>query len=218
MRIAIIGAGNVGSALGQAWSRIGHTIIFGVHNPSSEKYRTASASAGEAHVTTVATAVHGADLIVLAVPWDAVPAVLGDCGNLDDRLILDATNPLRMGANGLELAIGFTTSGGEEVARMARGARVFKAMNQVGFSVMSDTRGYPVRPLMFVAGGDNGDNDDKQNILDLIESIGFDAIDAGPLRNARLLEPYAMLWIDQAMNHGGALDNAFGMLHKETRS
>lgn len=215
MRIAIIGAGNVGSTLGRAWSRVGHGIVFGVQEPLSDKHSAATAAAGNAEVTTVPLAAKGADVIVLAVPWDAVPAALRACGNLEGRLILDATNPLREGRHGLELAIGFATSGGEEVARLAPGAKVFKTMNQVGFSVMSNTLGYRSPPLMFVAGDDDAG---KRLILDLVAAIGFDAIDAGPLRNARLLEPLAMLWIDQAINHGAPLSNAFGMLRKEARS
>ena len=210
-RIAIVGAGNVGASLGKGWARAGHDILFGVTNPADPKHGAAAAAAGNAVVARVAEIVALADVVVLAVPWEAVPEALSACGDLSGRLVIDATNPLKFGPNGLELAIGFSTSGGEEVARLAPGAAVFKAMNQVGFAVMSDTRGYPSLPAMFVAGDDA---DRKPEALALIGDLGFEAIDAGPLSRARLLEPYAMLWIDQAMNHGAPIDNAFGFMRK----
>lgn len=213
MQIAIIGAGNVGMALGQGWSRAGHQIIFGVRDPAHPRHEKNALQAGSARVTSVALAVASAEIIVLAVPWDGVPAALEACGNLNGRVLIDATNPLRMGSDGLELAIGFTHSGGEEVAFLAKGAKVFKTMNQVGFPVMADTSGYVTPPVMFVA-GDDGDS--KPTVLALIASLGFEAVDAGPLRNSRLLEPYAMVWIDQAMNRGAATTNAFAMLKKDS--
>lgn len=212
MDIAIIGAGNVGASLGKGWARVGHRIRFGVVDPTDPKHRRAQEMAGGAMIATVADAVKDADALVLAVPWDAVPDALRACGNLKGRLLLDATNPLMVGPEGVQLALGFHTSGGEEVARQAPGASVFKTMNQTGFAVMSDTRGYLSRPLMFVAGDDAAR---KPVVLELVAALGFEAIDAGPLRNARLLEPYAMLWIDQAVNRGAPGTNAFGMLRKE---
>lgn len=211
MRIAIIGAGNVGASLGRGWARAGHRIVYGVTDPAQAKHAAVAEAAGRAAVAKVADAVAGADVIVLAVPWDAVPGALSACGNLAGRVLIDVTNPLRSGADGLELALGFSTSGGEEVARMAQGASVFKTMNQVGFAVMSDTGGYPVRPVMFVAGDDAAR---KPDILALVKDLGFEAIDAGPLRQARLLEPLAMLWIDQVMSHGAPPSNIFAFVRK----
>jgi predicted dinucleotide-binding enzyme len=80
---------------------------------------------------------------------------------------------------------------------------------------MSNTQGYSSRPLMFVAGDDEAR---KPLVLELVSTLGFEALDAGPLRNARLLEPYAMLWIDQAFNHGASVTNAFGMLNKADKT
>lgn len=212
MQIAIIGPGNVGTALGRGWSARGHTICFGVPNPADPKYETA-ARAASAAVAGNADAVANADVVVLAVPWDAVPAALSACGDLSGRIIIDATNPLRFGAEGLELAVGFSTSGAEEIAQLAPGAWVFKTMNQVGFKVMDNASGYPAPPTMFVA----GDNEmQKPKVLALVRDLGFDAIDAGLLNRARLLEPYAMLWIDQVVGSSGAPDtNAFSFMHKD---
>ena len=210
-RIAIIGAGQVGASLGRGWARSGHAILFGVTDPAAPKHAAIAEQAGNAVIATMAEAVRQAEIVVLAVPWDAVPEVLSACGDISGRILIDATNPVRFGADGLELAIGFSTSGGEEVARLAPGASVFKAMNQVGFAVMSDTQGYPARPVMFVAGDDP---DRKPEVLALVGELGFEAVDAGPLDRARLLEPYAAVWIDQAVKYGAPIDNAFGFMRK----
>jgi 8-hydroxy-5-deazaflavin:NADPH oxidoreductase len=212
MLIAIVGAGNVGGALGQGWSRAGHTIRYGVVDPADAKHALAARTAGGAQVVTVAEAALGADVIVLAVPWNAVADALKACGDLANRVVIDVTNPLRMGAQGLELAVGFDDSGAETIARLAPGASVFKAMNQVGYEVMSDASGYAAPPVMFVAGDDAAR---KPAVLALVRDLGFDAVDAGPLRLARLLEPHAMLWIHMAINQRAPRDNAFAFLRRD---
>ena len=212
MQIVIIGAGNVGAALGKGWAQCGHNIVYGVKDPDDPKYASVKADAGNARMASVAEAASLDGTIVLAVPWDAVPDVLAECGDLGGRVLIDATNPLTFNDAGLSLAIGFSTSGGEEVARLAHGAFVFKTMNQVGYKVMRDAHGYPASPVMFVAGEDA---DRKPIVLSLVSDLGFNAIDAGPLNRARLLEPYAMLWIDQVIKRGVTDENAFSFMHKE---
>ena len=212
MRIAIMGAGNVGGELGKGWARAGHTIVYGVPNPSAAKHGAAAAAAGGARVATVNEAARNADATVLAVPWAAVSKVIAACKPLKGRLILDATNPLAFGADGLSLTVGFSTSGGETVAAQAPGAYVFKTMNQVGFAVMADCAGYPARPVMFVAGDDAAH---KTTVFGLVADLGFTPRDAGPLDRSRLLEPYAMLWIEQTMLHGGSPAAAFALVDKE---
>jgi predicted dinucleotide-binding enzyme len=130
-----------------------------------------------------------------AGPWLVAPRSRGALWGL----IIDATNPLRPGAKGLELSQGFIESGGEAVARLASGASVFKTLNQIGFEAMADTSGFAVKPVMFVAGDDDAR---KPTVLGLVDELGFEAVDAGSLSVARLLEPFAMLWIHMALNRG----------------
>jgi 8-hydroxy-5-deazaflavin:NADPH oxidoreductase len=92
----------------------------------------------------------------------------------------------------LSLAVGFNTSEAEEVAKLAPRARVYKAMNQAGFEVMADSSFAAGKPVMFVAGDEAAG---KKIVLDLVAALGFEAIDAGELAVARLIEPYAVLWI-----------------------
>jgi predicted dinucleotide-binding enzyme len=206
MRIAVIGAGNVGRPLGGGWAKSGHEVWFGVPNPADPKYRDLPAArlAGP-------PAAAKAEIIVLATPWPATEAAVRALGDLSGKVVVDCTNPLGLGPDGLGLALGYTTSGGEMVAQWAKGATVFKAFNTTGASNMADLSGYRMAPAMFVAGDDAGV---KPLVMGLARDLGFEAIDAGPLRIARLLEPFAMLWIDQALNRGAGRDFAFAVLRK----
>ena len=185
MNIAIIGSGNVGGALAQALRRAGHHVTFGVRAPEP----------GRADEAVIADAVAGATATILAVPFGAVADVVTAAGGFVDRVVIDATNPLGMGEEGLGLTMGFETSGAERIAALAPQARVFKAFNQTGFENMADARPYAAKPVMFVAGDDPAG---KPLVLQLVSDAGFETIDAGSLRVARLLEPFAMLWIELA--------------------
>jgi len=205
MRIAVIGAGNVGRALGQGWLKCGHAVRFGVRHPADTKYRDLP------DVAIPAEAARDVEVIVLATPWPAAEATLRGLGDLSGRVVIDCTNPLGMGPSGLELVVGYTVSGGERVAEWAQNATVFKAFNTTGAANMADLSGYGQVPAMFVAGDDNSR---KPLVMGLVRDIGFEAIDAGPLRNARLLEPLAMLWIDQAYNRGAGHHFAFAVVRR----
>ena len=195
MRIAMIGAGYVGSALGRAWLDSGEDVIFGVLDPADPKYR----SLPEEKMHTAPEAARGAEIIVLATPWPATEAAVKSLGDLSGKIVIDCTNPLGMGPDGLQLVLGHTTSGGEQVASWAPAAAVFKTLNQIGAENMDKAALFPVRPVMFVAGDDPSK---KPIVMSLVAKLGFEPVDAGPLRIARLLEPYGMLWIDQALNRG----------------
>jgi hypothetical protein len=204
MKIAIIGAGNVGKALGTSWGKRGHEVAYGVRNPGDAKYQGLKTA-------SVAAAARAADAILLATPWGATEAVLQSAGDLAGKLLLDATNPLTMGPQGMALAIGHTTSAGERVAGWAKGASVFKTLNTIGFNNMENSAGYPLKPVMFFAGDDAGK---RETVAALLRDLGFEPVDAGPLSNARLLEPHAMLWIDLAMKRGQGRDIAFALMKR----
>src|SRR5258707_1308093 len=125
------------------------------------------------------------------------------------KIVIDCTNPLGMGVDGLQLVLGFNTSAGEQVASWAPGAFVFKTLNTTGAGNMAKAAAYPVPPVMLVAGDDAGK---KPKVMELVAKLGFEAADAGPLKNARLLEPFAMVWIDQAMQRGRGREFAFALV------
>ena len=199
--MAIIGAGNVGNALATGWTAAGHKITFGVRDPQA-------APAGAAPYASVAAAARSAEVIVLSVPWQAVPDALASAGNLSGKIVIDCTNPLQMGPDGLELALGHTGSGAERVAELAPGALVFKTLNQTGFANMEHAHDFALPAVMYVAGDDETR---KPLVMSLVADLGFQAVDAGALRIARLLEPMAMLWIHMALNRGEPMTTAFAL-------
>jgi len=206
MRIAIIGAGSVGATLGKAWLTHGEDVAWGLRNPADPKY----AALPKERIKLSAEAAQSAEVVVLATPWPATEMAVKGLGSLDGKTVIDCTNPLGMGPDGLGLVLGFTTSAGEQVAGWAAGASVFKAFNTTGAGNMARAGQSAVRPMMPVAGDDAAK---KAMVLELVAKLGFEPVDAGPLRNARLLEPLAMFWIDQAIKRGRGRDFALALVN-----
>lgn len=212
MRIAIIGAGSVGATLGGRFAAR-HDVVFGVRDAQDERVQRAVAKAGpRARAARIRDAVAGAEVVILAVPWDAVRDVLGDAGPLDGTIVVDATNPVALGEGIAQgLVLGHTTSAAERIASWAPAARVVKAFNTTGFPNMA-TPHYGERAAAMFVCGDDGDA--KATVLALATELGFEAVDCGPLRIARLLEPVAMLWIHLALFQGLGPNFAFGLLRR----
>jgi NADPH-dependent F420 reductase len=210
MKIAIIGAGNVGSTLGKGWAGKGHAVVFGVRDPGNAKVQAAvKATGGAARAARVKEAAAEAEVVVLATPWGAAQDAISAAGNLSGKIVIDATNPLKPDLSGL--AIGYTTSAGEEVARWAAGAKVVKAFNTTGAGNMANPRFGGESASMFICGDDAAA---KKTVASLAEALGFQAVDAGPLSQARLLEPLAMLWISMAYAFGQGPNIAFRLLRR----
>lgn len=209
MRIAVIGTGNVGSTLGSRWARNGHQVVFGTRSPISDKVQRLLGIAGEnASAGTVGDAVTKADVVVLAVPWSATQATIAAAGDLSGKIVVDCTNPI---APGLQVALGTTTSGGEQVAEWAKEARVVKAFNTTSWENMADPV-YGGEPTLMLICGD--DAEAKMAVAQLTESLGFEAVDLGPLHTSRLLEPFALVWIRLAAVQGFGRDFAFRLVRR----
>ncbi len=171
MKIAIIGKGNVGSALTRGFTKAGHEVVT-VGNEAE----------------AVRAAIQGAEAIVLAVPFSAVDAVVKLAGALlDGKIVIDPTNALTAD---MQLALGFTTSGAEELQKKAPKARVVKAFNIVFAQHMDSGRVKNQQLSLLIAGDDAGA---KAKVKELGDAIGFDTIDAGPLVASRELEPLGYL-------------------------
>jgi predicted dinucleotide-binding enzyme len=210
MNIGIVGSGNVGGALGTRWAQAGHRVVFGSRNPASDAMRELVAKAGpNARAASLMEAVAAAEAVLLATPWPATRAAIEGSGDLAGKVLIDATNPLLPDLTGVEC--GATTSGGEWVAGWALGAKVVKAFNSVGANIMANPVFGPDRPVMFYCGDDAGA---KLAVKPLIEELGFEAVDAGPLRQARTLEPFALLWISLAYAQGLGREIAFKLLRR----
>ncbi len=202
MKIAVIGAGNVGGALGTGWSKHGHEVTFGVRNPKTTDSSTAT------KVAPVMEAAQSCDVLALCVPWKAVPDALLSAGDLTGKIVLDATNPLSPDLSGLDLQPG--TSAGEKVASLTKAA-VVKIFNTTGYPNMANPDYHGQRATMFYCGDDDNA---KRIAARLASDLGFDPVDAGPLKHARMLEELAVLWITLALKQGYGVNMAFRMMRR----
>lgn len=170
-KIAILGKGNVGSALARGLSR-SYADVKSLGNDKAAQRQAAAQ----------------AEVVILAVPFPALDDVTRNLGAaLDGKVVIDTTNALDANMN---LALGFTSSGAEELQKKLPRARVVKAFNTV-FAQHMDTGKVGATPLTALVAGD--DATAKQVAVTLAKEIGFEAVDAGPLKNARLLEPLGYL-------------------------
>jgi 8-hydroxy-5-deazaflavin:NADPH oxidoreductase len=210
MKIGIIGSGNVGGTLGARWARLGHEVTFSSRNPNSDVMKQLVARAGgKARAATPADVARDNEVLLLSTPWPAAREALASLGDLNGKTLIDLTNALLPNLQGLEL--GNTTSAGEQVAAWALGAKVVKAFNTVGFNIMENPVFGSDKAVMFYCGDDAGA---KQIVNQLTVELGFDAVDAGPLRQARVLEPFALLWISLAYGSGYGREIAFKLLRR----
>ncbi|MDQ3126214.1 MAG: NAD(P)-binding domain-containing protein [Pseudomonadota bacterium] len=207
MKIAIIGAGSVGRALGGVWAVAGHDIHYGVRDPDEAKSIAAVGATPGSRARHTAEAVAGADVVVIATHWGQTKEALASAGDLTGKIVIDVTNPLRPDFSDLEE--GYSVSGGERVAEWAVGARVYKAFNTTAAENMADAGRYASRPVMFVAGDEP---EGKRAVMALVAAAGFEGVDAGPLISSRLLEPLAMLYIRVAFTTPLGRDYALAVL------
>lgn len=198
MRIAIIGAGNVGGAIARGLKGKGHTVLLGARDPAGADIQALAAETG-AGGALPSEAAGDADLVVLALPWGVAREAIGGLGDLTGKIVVDCMNPIGRTESGMGLTVGHTTSGGEMVQDWLPGAHVVKTLNQVGAEIMADTSVLPHRPVMFMAGNDAGA---KAAVGQMLTDLGFEALDAGDITRSRLLEPFGMVWINQALMRG----------------
>jgi hypothetical protein len=206
MQISIIGSGHIGSGLARAWRRHGHEIVFGARSPSDPELLALCHDIG-ARAATVADAVSEAGVVVLAHPYGALDAVLAEVGELPARVVIDCTNAVEAG---MTLKYGHSTSAAEELQKRLPRAHVFKSFNAQG----AENLAHPLYPEGSASNFFCGDDEEGRVIVrELVEQVGFDAVDAGPLESARLLEPMMLLWVACAQRLG-TRDLAFKLLRR----
>jgi len=210
LKIAILGTGAVGAALGARWAQAGHAIKFGSRQPLSERVLEVVEACGTAALAqSPAQAVADAEAILLAVPWPVARITVTELGNFGGRTLIDCTNPLVADLSGIEL--GHSTSAAEQIAAWAPSARVVKAFNTASVRVMNDPRFGDHQATMFYCGDDAAA---KMIAHQLVADVGFEPVDAGPLASSRYLEPLAMLYIHLAFKQGWGSNSAFKMLKR----
>lgn len=211
MRIAIVGTGSVGAALARGLTGKGHDLTLATRDPAGEKVRAVAAETGSRAVLPSGSAAT-AEIVILALPWSAVGPSITALGELSGKIVIDCTNPLGRVGGVFGLMLGHDTSGGEVVQQLLPAARVVKTLNQVGAEIMARNDHLPQRPVMFMAGNDAPA---KADVALLLRDLGFDPLDAGDITKARLLEPFAMVWINQALARGKGRDWAFAAISGE---
>jgi predicted dinucleotide-binding enzyme len=191
MRVGILGSGLMGAKLGTLFARAGHDVVFSYARSRRKLVRLAREAQGSARAGTPGEAARDADALLLAVHWSRVDDVLKQAGDLSGKVILTCSLP--MSANDTGLVIGHTSSGAEALAKKVRRAHVVSAFgtvpSEVLFHVFAAKRRRKKPSLVYC--GD--DRRAKRLAAKLIRDVGFDPVDAGPLRIARYLEPFTLL-------------------------
>jgi 8-hydroxy-5-deazaflavin:NADPH oxidoreductase len=191
VRIGILGSGLMGGKLGTIFARAGHEVVFSYSRTKGKLEKLARTAGGSARAGTPADAAKDADAVLLAVHWSRVDDVLAEAGDLVGKVVVSCSLPMNADDSGL--IIGRTSSGSEELAKKLPKSRIVSAFNTL-----------PSEVLFSIFAGDAGDakpsviycSDDaraKEIAARLITDVGFEPVDAGPLRIARYTEPFALL-------------------------
>ena len=202
-KIAIIGTGNVGSALGSALTAAGHQVTFAARDEA--KVAAAAQAAGASAAASPAEAVAGADVVILAVPYTAIEAVAAEIvGAISGKVVIDTTNPLKPDYSGLSTVGG--PSGAERIAALLPGASVVKAFNTVFASVQGNASAHGLKlDALYATDSDAA----AEATAALASSIGFRPVKVGPLAAAAELEAMAWLNIRLQLLDNGAWNTAY---------
>ena len=187
-RIGIIGSGNMGSAFAKRLARAGHDVVITAKDVAHAE-KAATAAGSNARAVSRNDIGRAADVLILATPYAAATDALNAAGDVNGKTVIDISNPLKPDMSGL--VVGHTTSAAEEIQKAFPRAHVVKAFNTIFAPVLGSESDQRKAQVFFA--GDNAEA--KEAVRAVIESIGFEAVDAGPLANARYLEPLGMLSI-----------------------
>ena len=206
MKIAIIGAGNVGTALATSFKRAGHDVIITSRDP--EDAGTVAAATGARVATSNAAAAGEAEIVVLATPFSSATEIAREIATaVAGKPVVDVTNRMSFGAAGPE--IDTSSSNAEDLAALLPGAHVVKAFNTLFASKQVDPTSAGAGLDGFVAGDDAAA---KALVLELVASIGLNPVDVGPLSRSRQLEGLAFLNISLNVAHGGSWQSAWKLI------
>jgi 8-hydroxy-5-deazaflavin:NADPH oxidoreductase len=191
MRIGILGSGLMGGKLGTLFARAGHEVVFSYARSEQKLKKLAREAPGNARAGTPGEAAREAEALLLAVHWSRIDDVLKQAGDMSGKVIVTCSLPLNRNNTGLIVA--HTASGAEELARKVRGAQVVSAFGTVPSEVLVgvfERRRKASRPSLVYCGDEPAAKDVAAT---LIRDVGFDPVDAGPLRTARFMEPFSLL-------------------------
>lgn len=207
MRIGILGSGLMGGKLGTIFARAGHEVVFSYARSDAKLRKLARDARGKARAGTPREAAQEADAALLAVHWSRVDDVLKLSGGLSGKVVITCSLP--MNAGDTKLVVAHASSGAERLAKKVPRARVVSAFHtvpsEVLFAVFAARR-KARRPSLVYCGDDAKS---KKIAAQLIHDVGFDPVDAGPLRFARYSEPFALLVAQLAYQGKGGPELAY---------
>jgi 8-hydroxy-5-deazaflavin:NADPH oxidoreductase len=207
MRIGILGSGLMGGKLGTIFARAGHEVVFSYARSQDKLKKLARDAKGKARAGTPADAAKDADALLLAVHWSRVDDVLKQAGDLSGKVIVTCSLP--MDADNTKLIVANTSSGAEALAKKVPKARVVCAFNTVPSEVLFgvfEAERKKTRPGLVYCGDDQRA---KDVAVKLINDVGFEPVDSGPLRIARYTEPFALLVAQLAYEGEGGPELAY---------
>jgi predicted dinucleotide-binding enzyme len=204
MKTLFIGTGNVGATLAKRFKARNHEITL--YNRTG---KLPNGFSSEELVDDLQQAIDKSEIIVLAIPFDAIEPILTNHTGWNNKIIIDATNPIA--SNLKSMTIGNTSSGAERISELIPEAHVVKSFNTTGWENMENPDYGNRRLTMFYAGDDK---DSKQVIGDIIVSLGFEPYDVGDLFMSRFLEAMAMVWIHPARIQGKGSNFGFSLIHR----
>jgi predicted dinucleotide-binding enzyme len=190
--VAVIGTGRVAAALGPRFGALGFEVIYGSRDPGRESVQALVAKSGKnARAVSQADAAQAGDWILLAVPWGPMETLIPGLGPLDGKVIIDVTNAIAMGKDGnMEMIV--ASSAGELIQSWAPDAHVVKAFNAMGYHIMADPNAGGGTTTVPIAGNDDGA---KAAVASVIQRLGFETADVGPIKHAHQLEGMAVLYM-----------------------
>lgn len=183
MTVAIIGTGNMGSGIARLLAGKGVKVAIGSRDPAKAAELAKEIGAG-AEGGGIEAATKLADVVIMAVPYAVAAETVRDAGGFAGKILVDISNPITPDYKAL--TVGHTTSAAEEIQKLAPQARVVKAFNTI-FAQLLPAEARKGRSVqVFVAGDDEAA---KKTVSDIVVKGDFEAVESGPLSNARYLEP-----------------------------
>ena len=208
MKIGVLGTGNMGSGLARQFAAAGHDVFVGSRDPQKGKELGAELEMGGG---SYREAVDHGDAVLFAVPWWGVDESLEAAGSLSDKVLIDCTNPYT--DETYTQVVEFSgSSGAEEIAKKAQGAKVVKAWNHTYAAIVNSSPDFGGVPASVFICGD--DSSAKEMVAGIARDAGYEPVDSGPLSSARFIEKVAALMVTLAYGMGMGFDQALKLIRR----
>jgi 8-hydroxy-5-deazaflavin:NADPH oxidoreductase len=197
MRIAILGAGNIGGTLGGSWIKAGHEVVYGVRDVNSSKTASALKQAPGAEAMDISTSIPGSNVVLFSVPWKNVTEIArANAADLNGKVLIDATNNFA----------GPVINNLQVLMDVAPNARIYRAFNSLGWEVFANPLIHGRPADMFYSGPDG---ETRTLIHSLIEAVGLNPIWVGENDRIHLVDNLGALWVNMVFQHGWKRHTAF---------